>query len=98
MTRSIHQSGSRKNTPFVPVDCSSIAATLFESELFGHVRGAFTGAINDRKGLFEAAHTGTLFLDEIGELPKELQAKLLRVVQEGEVRRGGSPPKDARGV
>src|SRR3984893_16402918 len=90
VARSIHQSGSRKNNPFVPVDCSSIAATLFESELFGHVRGAFTGAINDRKGLFEAADTGTLFLDEIGELPKELQAKLLRVVQEREVRRVGA--------
>jgi two-component system response regulator HydG len=90
VARSIHQSGSRKNNPFVPIDCSSIAATLFESELFGYVRGAFTGAISDRKGLFEAAHTGTLFLDEIGELPKELQAKLLRAVQEGEVRRVGA--------
>src|SRR6202790_2932575 len=82
VARSIHQSGSRKGSPFVPVDCSSIAPTLFESELFGYARGAFTGATRDRKGLFEAAHTGTLFLDEIGELPRELQAKLLRAVQE----------------
>src|ERR1700676_927328 len=99
VARSIHFSGLRKARPFVPVDCSSIAATLFESELFGYVRGAFTGATADRKGLFEAADTGTLFLDEIGELPKELQAKLLRVVQEREVRRVGATqrlPVDVR--
>ena len=95
----IHSSGPRKNSPFIPVDCSSLVPTLIESELFGYVRGAFTGAAHDRKGLFEAAHTGTLFLDEIGELPKELQAKLLRVVQERAVRRVGSSetkPIDAR--
>jgi transcriptional regulator with PAS, ATPase and Fis domain len=99
VARSIHFSGLRKTRPFVPVDCSSIATTLFESELFGYVRGAFTGATADRKGLFEAADTGTLFLDEIGELPKELQAKLLRVVQEREVRRVGATqrlPVDVR--
>jgi len=90
VARSIHFSGLRKTRPFVPVDCSSIAPMLFESELFGYVRGAFTGATADRKGLFESADTGTLFLDEIGELPKELQAKLLRVVQEREVRRVGA--------
>jgi transcriptional regulator with PAS, ATPase and Fis domain len=90
VARSIHFSGLRKTRPFVPVDCSSIVATLFESELFGYVRGAFTGATADRKGLFEVANTGTLFLDEIGELPKELQAKLLRVIQEREVRRVGA--------
>jgi transcriptional regulator with PAS, ATPase and Fis domain len=99
VARSIHFLGLRKARPFVPVDCSSIAATLFESELFGYVRGAFTGATADRKGLFEAADTGTLFLDEIGELPKELQAKLLRVIQEREVRRVGATqrlPVDVR--
>src|ERR1700674_5518466 len=99
VARSIHFLGLRKTRPFVPVDCSSIAATLFESELFGYVRGAFTGATADRKGLFEAADTGTLFLDEIGELPKELQAKLLRVIQEREVRRVGATqrlPVDVR--
>ncbi len=99
VARSIHFSGLRKTRPFVPVDCSSIATTLFESELFGYVRGAFTGATQDRKGLFEAAHTGTLFFDEIGELPKELQAKLLRAVQEKEVRPVGATqrlPVDVR--
>jgi len=99
VARSIHFSGLRKTRPFVPVECSSIAATLFESELFGYVRGAFTGAAADKMGLFEAADTGTLFLDEIGELPKELQAKLLRVVQEREVRRVGATrrlPVDVR--
>jgi transcriptional regulator with PAS, ATPase and Fis domain len=99
VARSIHFSGLRKTRPFVPVDCSSIAPTLFESELFGYIRGAFTGATRDRKGLFEAAHTGSLFLDEIGELPKELQAKLLRAVQEREVRPIGATqwlPVDVR--
>jgi transcriptional regulator with PAS, ATPase and Fis domain len=99
VARCIHCSGPRKNSPFIPVDCSSLTPTLIESELFGYVRGAFTGAARDRKGLFEAAHTGTLFLDEIGELPKELQAKLLRVIQEHAVRRVGSTqakPVDAR--
>src|SRR5712691_6323511 len=99
VARCIHYSGVRKNCPFVAVDCSALAPTLFESELFGYVRGAFTGAIRDRKGLFQAADTGTIFLDEIGELPKELQGKLLRAVQEGEVRRLGSTetlPVDVR--
>ncbi len=95
----VHFSGSRKTRPFVPVDCSSITMTLFESELFGYVRGAFTGASRDHNGLFQAAHTGTLLLDEIGELPKELQAKLLRAIQQREVRRVGSTetlPVDVR--
>jgi len=95
----IHYSGTRKSSPFVAVDCSALTPTLFESELFGYVRGAFTGAVRDRKGLFQAADTGTIFLDEIGELPKELQGRLLRAVQEGQVRRLGSTetlPVDVR--
>jgi DNA-binding NtrC family response regulator len=90
VARAIHCSGSRANGPFVPVDCGALTPTLIESELFGHERGAFTGAIHTKIGLFEAAHLGTLFLDEIGDLPKELQSKLLRVLQEREVRRIGS--------
>ena len=99
VARCIHYSGMRKHCPFVAVDCSALTSTLFESELFGYVRGAFTGAMTDRKGLFRAADTGTIFLDEIGELPKEFQSKLLRVVQEGEVRPLGSTetlPVDVR--
>ena len=86
----IHNSSSRKNSAFVAVDCSSLTPTLIESELFGHIRGAFTGADTNKKGLVEAADAGTLFLNEIGELPKELQAKLLRVIQEREVRPVGA--------
>ena len=88
--RCIHNSSSRKNSAFVAVDCSSLTPTLIESELFGHIRGAFTGADTNKKGLVESADAGTLFLDEIGELPKELQAKLLRVIQEREVRPVGA--------
>jgi DNA-binding NtrC family response regulator len=90
VARSIHYSGSRRKSAFVPVDCASLTPSLIESELFGHERGAFTGAFEQKTGMFEAAHNGTLFLDEIGELPKELQAKLLRVIQEKVVRRVGS--------
>jgi len=90
VARCIHNSGSRKHSAFVAVDCTSLTPSLVESELFGHVRGAFTGADTNKKGLVEAADTGTLFLDEIGELPRELQAKLLRVIQEHEVRPVGS--------
>jgi DNA-binding NtrC family response regulator len=86
VARCIHSSGSRKHGAFVAVDCSCLTPTLIESELFGHTRGAFTGADTTKKGLVEAADAGTLFLDELGELPKELQAKLLRVIQEREVR------------
>jgi two-component system response regulator HydG len=90
VARSIHFSGQRRNRPFVPVDCSALVPTLIESELFGYVKGAFTGAMHTKQGLMEVAGNGTLFLDEIGDLPIDLQAKLLRALQEKEVRPVGS--------
>ncbi len=90
VARALHRSGPRSGKRFVAINCSAVVETLFESELFGHMRGAFTGAIDNKPGLFEVAHGGTLFLDEIGELPQTMQAKLLRVLETGEVQRVGS--------
>jgi DNA-binding NtrC family response regulator len=88
--RAIHQRSLRADGPFVAVNCSAIPVDLVESELFGHVRGAFTGAVATREGLFETAHHGTLFLDEVGDLPPLAQVKLMRALQEGEIKRVGS--------
>ncbi|MBZ5502901.1 MAG: sigma-54 dependent transcriptional regulator [Acidobacteriia bacterium] len=95
VARSIHFLGPRSNKPFVPVDCSTLVPTLIESELFGYVKGAFTGAVQSKMGLMEAAGSGTLFLDEIGDLPVDLQAKLLRALQEKEVKPVGSTDRVA---
>jgi len=99
LARAIHYNSPRKNFKFMPVDCGSLPETLIESELFGHVKGAYTGAYRDVKGLFREADQGTIFLDEIGELPLHVQSKLLRVLQEREVRPLGSSravPVDVR--
>ncbi len=90
VARSVHFMGPRRNKPFAPVDCSALVSTLIESELFGYVKGAFTGAMQSKAGLLEVAEGGTLFLDEIGELPVDLQAKLLRALQEKEIKPVGS--------
>jgi DNA-binding NtrC family response regulator len=90
VARALHQIGPRSDRRFITINCSAVVETLFESELFGHMRGAFTGATDNKPGLFELADGGTLFLDEIGELPATVQAKLLRVLELGEVHRVGS--------
>jgi two-component system nitrogen regulation response regulator NtrX len=89
VARAIHQHSRRKEGPFVKLNCAAVPHELIESELFGHERGAFTGAVSARRGKFELAHEGTLFLDEIGDMPQAMQAKLLRVLQEGELERVG---------
>jgi transcriptional regulator with GAF, ATPase, and Fis domain len=96
VAKALHEHGASPNKPFFAVNCAAVAANLLESELFGHKRGSFTGAVQDREGHFVAADGGTVFLDEIGDMPLEMQAKLLRVLQDGEVRPVGS--NDSRRV
>jgi DNA-binding NtrC family response regulator len=98
VARSIHFMGPRKDKPFVPVDCSALVATLVESELFGYTKGAFTGAMQAKQGLIEAANGGTLFLDEIGEMSLDMQVKLLRVLQQREIKPVGSTERRAVNV
>src|SRR5262249_61351001 len=89
VAREINRGGQRGGKPLIKVNCAAVPRELYESEFFGHARGAFTGALRDRAGRFELADQGTLFLDEVGEIPLELQAKLLRVLQEGDLERVG---------
>lgn len=95
VARLIHEQGPRSAQAFVPVNCGAIPQELIESELFGHVKGSFTGAVADKQGLFQAAQGGTLFLDEVAELPLQMQVKLLRAIQEKRVRRVGAPQEEA---
>ncbi len=90
IARAIHQAGRRRKAPFIAVDCASLSAEQIESELFGHAKGSRPGAVTDKPGLFELANGGTMFLDEVGEMPDAMQSRLLRVLQEGKVRRHGS--------
>ena len=90
ISRAIHKHSKRSSLPMVTVNCGAIPKDLMESEFFGHKKGAFTGANADRKGHFESANGGTLFLDEIGEMPLEIQVKLLRVIQEKEIKKEGN--------
>src|SRR4030042_2196854 len=89
IARSIHYNSNRSHRPFIPVDCASLVESLLETELFGHVRGAFTGALNTKRGLFEEAEGGTLFFDEVSNLSLSMQTRLLRFLQEHEIKRGG---------
>jgi Nif-specific regulatory protein len=93
LARAIHEKSNRSRGPFEPVNCAAIPTGLVESTFFGHKRGAFTGAVEDRAGVFELANGGTLFLDEIGDMPLDVQAKILRVIQDGEVKRIGEPDR-----
>ena len=95
VARALHFAGRRASGPFVPVNCGALVGTLLDSELFGHVRGAFTGADTSKRGLFVAADGGTLFLDEIGELPMDLQPKLLRALRTARSSRSAAPPRSA---
>ncbi len=90
VAKAIHYNGLLKDKPFITVNCGAIPEQLMESEMFGHKKGAFTSAVFDKAGLFEAADSGTLFLDEVGELPLSIQAKLLRALQERTIRRVGA--------
>jgi two-component system response regulator HydG len=90
VAKALHYRSQRRDKPFLGVNCSALTETLLDSELFGHVKGAFTGAIGNKKGLFEAANGGTIFLDEIGDVPPATQVRLLRVLQEGEIKRVGA--------
>ncbi len=96
IARALHVNSTRRGRPFVTVHCSALPGTLLESELFGHVAGAFTDAKKDRPGCLASAHGGTLFLDEVGEIPIEAQAKLLRFLQFGEIQRLGSDVAENR--